>query len=33
MNVSQFALSDAPASWPAALYKSNARSLSSIARS
>src|SRR5215218_6678974 len=33
MNVSQIALSDARASWPAALYKSNARSLSSIARS
>src|SRR5215208_6515759 len=33
MNASQLALSDAPASWPAALYKSNARSLSSIARS
>jgi hypothetical protein len=33
MNVSQTALSDARASWPAALYKSNARSLSSIARS
>src|SRR5215204_1728569 len=33
MNASQLALSDAPASWPPALYKSNARSLSSIARS
>src|SRR5215216_6543692 len=33
MNVSQIALSDARASWPVALYKSNARSLSSIARS
>src|SRR5215208_7218081 len=33
MNVSQIALSDARASWPAALYKSNARSLSSIAHS
>ena len=33
MNVSQIALSDARATWPAALYKSNARSLSSIARS
>src|SRR5215208_5631156 len=33
MNASQLALSDAPASWPPALYNSNARSLSSIARS
>src|SRR5215210_6732425 len=33
MNASQLALSDAPATSPPALYKSNARSLSSIARS